>query len=442
MKWLVLLKDWSGQHAGAMIQVSEADATTLISNGTARECSENENPETRIANELAAKLGNAVVDAVERAVDGTVQRLTNLTVPAEPRDEKAEAKGGFDNLGEFAACVKAFQERKLIDGRISAIVERKAPTGQSEGIDSEGGVLVPPEYVDRVLEKIRSPQDLLFRTESLSIRGNSIRLPIEKERSRATGSRGGGVRGYWVEEGAQITDSKAQFEYVQLRPKKLAALIYATEELMEDSAMALDAYLTRKASSEISFLVNDALVNGTGAGMPLGILNSPCKVAVAKESGQNADTIVAENVLKIWSRMYAPCRRNAVWMINQECEPQLMAMSISVGSGGIPVYMPANGLTERPYGLLLGRPVLPTEWNAALGDEGDIILADWSQYLSVTKGQLKVAMSIHLRFDYDEMAWRFTFRIDGQPWWPTALTPYKGNANNTLSPFVTLAERT
>ncbi|NQT18835.1 MAG: phage major capsid protein [Planctomycetes bacterium] len=441
MKWLVLLKDWSGQCAGAKIQVAEADAATLISSGIARDCSENENPDVRVADELAGKLGKAVADAVKKAVDGAVNRLTSLVPPAEPRNETAEAKGGFDNFGEFAACVKSFQERKSIDNRIAAIVDRKAPSGLNEGIDSEGGILVPPEYVDRVLEKIHSPQDILARTENLTIRGNSIRLPIEKERSRATGSRGGGVRGYWVEEGSQITSSKAQFEYVQLRPKKLAALVYATEELMEDSAMALDAYLTRKASNEISFLVNEALINGTGAGSPLGILNAPCKVAAAKESGQSADTIVAENILKMWSRIYAPCRNNAVWMINQECEPHLMAMSISVGTGGIPVYMPANGLSERPYGLLLGRPVLPTEWNAALGDEGDIILADWSQYLSVTKGQLKVAMSIHLRFDYDEMAWRFTFRIDGQPWWPSALTPYKGNASNTLSPFVTLAER-
>jgi HK97 family phage major capsid protein len=271
---------------------------------------------------------------------------------------------------------------------------------------------------------------------------------MNAETSRATGSRFGGVRGYWTGEGSQKTSSYPTFKKVTLSLEKLAVLIYATDEMMDDSPMALSRYLTRAASQEINFLTGDAIVNGDGVGKPLGILNSPCVIAQAKETGQDNDTILGDNIIKMWSRMWGPSRRNAVWLINQEIEPQLMRMGVAIttvdGAStqiGRVLYLPPNGLADSPFGTLMGRPVIPSEWCAELGEQGDIILADLSQYLAITKGGIQSAMSIHLRFDYDETAWRFVYRIDGQPWWPSPLTPYKGSTGFTVGPFVTLAER-
>jgi HK97 family phage major capsid protein len=114
-------------------------------------------------------------------------------------------------------------------------------------------------------------------------------------------------------------------------------------------------------------------------------------------------------------------------------------MTISVGTGGVPVYLPAGGLSASPYSSLFGRPVIPVEYCATVGDLGDIALVDLGQYQAIDKGVLKTATSIHVRFDYNETAFRFVFRFDGQPAWKSALTPFKGS--NTLSPFVALAER-
>ena len=83
--------------------------------------------------------------------------------------------------------------------------------------------------------------------------------------------------------------------------------------------------------------------------------------------------------------------------------------------------------------------MLEIEQCSALGDVGDIILADLSQYLTIEKGGLQSASSIHVQFVTDETAYRFVVRNNGQPIWNSALTPYKGA--NDLSPFVTLAER-
>ena len=170
-----------------------------------------------------------------------------------------------------------------------------------------------------------------------------------------------------------------------------------------------------------------------------GILNSGSLVSVAKEVNQPADTIVYENILKMWSHMIASSRANAVWLINQEAETQLYSMYLSVGTAGVPVYMPANGISGQPFGTLFGRPVIPVEQCSALGDKGDIILADLSQYLIADKGGVQTASSMHVRFLYDEMAFRVTYRVDGQPLRNVPITPYKGAT--TLSSFVTLDAR-
>jgi len=117
-------------------------------------------------------------------------------------------------------------------------------------------------------------------------------------------------------------------------------------------------------------------------------------------------------------------------------------LSITGGTASVPVYVPANGLAGAPYGTLLGLPVYFSEQCDTVGDQGDIILGQWSQYLVGQKAGADVvdyASSIHLRFDYDEQAFRFTTRIDGQPWWKAALATR--NSANTLSPFVVLDAR-
>jgi HK97 family phage major capsid protein len=119
--------------------------------------------------------------------------------------------------------------------------------------------------------------------------------------------------------------------------------------------------------------------------------------------------------------------------------PQLTQMAMVIGTGGVPVYMPASGISGQTYGTLFGRPVVPVEYCSTLGTVGDIILADFSQYVLADKGGVESASSAHVAFLTDEMVFRITYRVDGQPMWHSALTPFKGS--NTLSPFITLATR-
>jgi len=347
--------------------------------------------------------------------------------------------GGFRSFGEFLQSVAwACRPGQRADARL--IYEERA-TGLNEAIGTEGGFLVTTDFSTQLLAAAVAEALVLPRCREIPISGpsNGVKLPAISETSRADGSRSGGVQMFWKNEAAAKYPSKPAFRLVELALKKLVGLCYATDELIED-AMALEAYVRSAFAAEAAFKLDDAVIRGSGAGVPLGVLAAPCLVTVAKESGQAARTIVPENIVKMFSRMYAGGVRNAIWLVNQDVFPQLYLLGQAIGTGGAPVYMPPGGLSGSPqYSTLLGRPIIPIEQCSTLGTAGDIIFGDFTQYLVATKGGLQTASSIHVMFTYDETVFRFVYRFDGQPAWASALTPYQGT--NTVGPFVTLALR-
>lgn len=318
-----------------------------------------------------------------------------------------------------------------------------AASGMSEAVASDGGFLVQRDFSNDLLKRTYEYGQIssrVFRVP-ISAGSNGLKINAVDETSRANGSRFGGVQAYWKDEAALLAESKPKFRTMELSLKKLTGLCYATDELLQDAA-ALETIMNQAFAEEFSFKIEDAIINGTGAGQPLGFLNSGAVVSQAIESTQtiaNSSGFLANNVTKMWSRMPARNRSSAVWLINQELEPYLTLMTVGGSGGATPVYIPAGGLSGAQYATLLGRPVIPVEYCAALGTPGDIILADLSQYMMIDKGGINGASSIHVRFLYDETTFRFTYRVDGQPVWNSPLTPYKGSA--TQSPFVTLAVR-
>jgi HK97 family phage major capsid protein len=318
--------------------------------------------------------------------------------------------------------------------------ESLAPSGAAAGVPSDGGYLIQKDFSSELLTRMNDLSQIKSRVRTIPIGANSDGLKIfaVDEASRATGSRWGGVQVYWGAEADVATAKKPKFRQMELELKDLIGLAYVTNRMLAD-ASAVESIFMQAFSEEMSFMVEDSLINGSGVGMPLGIKNSPAIVSVAKETGQAAATIVFENVQKMWSRLWARSRANAVWLINQDCEPQLNAMTLAVGTGGVPVYLPPGGLSQSPFATLMGRPVVPTEYNEALGTTGDIMLADFSQVVGIEKGGMAADSSIHVKFTSNEMTFRFIYRYDAQPVWNSALTPFKGSA--TKSPYVKLDTR-
>jgi len=347
----------------------------------------------------------------------------------------------FKTDGEYLqAVIRAGTPGGPVHNALYELAEKRAASGLSEGIPSDGGFLLAPQFENSILTHVWGEGQIMSMCRQIPITtGNALEWPYTDEGSRATGSRRGGLRAYWIDEASEKQKSKPKFGKIKLRLQKCVVLCYLTDELLED-ASALEEYVRTEAANEIKFTVEDAIINGTGAGTPQGLLNSPCKVTIAKEGAQSG-TVVLANVLKMWARMPGNLQGKSVWLCNQNVLPQLYQMSLTVGTGGSAVFLPSGGASSAPYSTLFGRPIIPNEYCASLGTEGDIILWCPSEYLLGTKrgAEIQTDLSIHLRFEFDESVLRFVFRVCGQMAWPKAVTPFKGT--DSLSPVITVADR-
>lgn len=345
-------------------------------------------------------------------------------------DDEADraVKGNPFTFGQFLTAVKnAAYAPHMTDKRLFAM---KA-TGLNEAVPSEGGFIVPQDIAPGILQNMWGTGSLLNLMSPVSVSGNGLVINAIDETSRVNGSRMGGVRGYWIAEAGTKVSSKPKFREINLRLKKIAALMYATDELLAD-ANALESWIVNNVPAELRFVAEDAIINGTGAGMPLGILQSGALVSAARTDANEIDSF---DITRMWARRY-PGVNDYVWLCNASIAPQLYNMTL----GNYPVYLPPGGFSGNMYGTLMGRPVIETEYNPALGSVGDILLVSPSQYAMINKGGIEAASSIHVQFVTDETAFRFVYRMDGQPAWDTPVTPFKGS--DTVSPFVALLATT
>ena len=371
------------------------------------------------------------------------EKMADLDRIAKPADKEAvkvitgikdlkenDKKAGFKNYGDFAASVMTAQVHGSLDPRL--IGAATPSTYSNEGTGADGGFLVPDEFANTIKEHSLESDAFLPLTDNTPLEGNSMSFP----RDETTPWGSNGVRAYWENEVAAATETKAVLGVNNMRLNKLMALVPVTDELISDTS-ALSSYLMKKTGSSIKWKANDAIINGNGAGKPMGILNAAALVSVAKETSQTAATVNSTNVLKMFARMPAENLSTAVWIVNNNVIPQLQSMTI----GDSPIWIPPTGLAGAPtFGTLLGRPVMISQCAQTLGTKGDIYFADFKSYNTITKAAgIDYQTSIHLYFDSGATAFRATFRLDGQPWLTSSITPNNGSDN--LSPFITLATR-
>jgi HK97 family phage major capsid protein len=385
------------------------------------------------------KLQEILATNAEQAAEAAVKAF----VAAQPSDKEPDVevvtdeadnalKGGWKFPGEFFMAVKRVALSPMdMDKRLLPL---KAGQGANEAVPSEGGFLVEQSVAPGIFERMYDQGTVLgqFVIDPVGPNSNGMSYPTIDETSRADGSRWGGIQGYWMAEGGTKTASHPAFSKVDLKLKKVAALCYATDELLEDST-ALGAWLQRTVPNELRFLSEAAILNGNGVGKPLGIRQSPSFITEPRTAASLAALTAAE-IAAVWSRRWVGAK-DYIWLVDPSVLPGLMGLTI----GNFPVFMPPNGLQGTPASMLFGRPVYEVEYlptvAATTGIMGLMLVAP-SQYALIDKGGIQSASSIHVSFVTDETAFRFVYRIDGSPMWSSALTPYSGG--ETVSPFVAL----
>jgi HK97 family phage major capsid protein len=343
----------------------------------------------------------------------------------------------FSTFGQYLlAIADAARQPGKVDPRLV-----RAPTGAGEVDPSGGGFLVATQWATELVgfayeEATIAPLCDRRRTAAPLA---DVKVPAIDETSRADGSRWGGALAYWLAEASTITTTFPHFKNLAFSSKKLVVAIVVTNELLADVPM-LEAHISRVFAAELGFKLDLAILNGSGAGVPLGMLNAPCLIQVPKVTGQAAATIVADNIRSMWTRLPAPSRQRAIWLVNEDADAQLDKLTDVVGTAGVTphLYTP-GGHQGNPFPLLKGRPVLPIEQCPVLGTVGDIVLADPAHYVLVDGG-VTPALSAHVDFVEDQAVFRFVLRVDGQPAFASPITPYNGSTS-TRSPFVALATR-
>jgi HK97 family phage major capsid protein len=347
-----------------------------------------------------------------------------------PHAMGAGVDGIFDTADEFFRAIWHLNGDKGVAAKVAEF--RNAASSVSF---ADGGALVPEAFRARLLEVAVEMGVVRSRATVVPMETARVQFPSIDVSSQAS-SLYGGMIAYWGEESGALTDAAPKFGRIDLDARYLTGLSVVPNQLLQDSPISFSALIERLWPRVLAFEEDDAFITGTGVDQPLGFLgaDNPAAVTQTKEVGQTASTIVFENVVKMYSRLFPASLANAVWLCAPDVFPELWTMAVSVGTGGSPV-MVANAVPGPPFSLL-GLPVIRSEKMPALGQRGCLALADLSYYLVGDRQEMTAASSTDWKFGNNQTAYRIIQRVDGRPWILSAITPRNGGP--TLSPFVEL----
>ncbi len=413
-----------------------------------------------IGSDAPSELKKELTEFIEQRNEGIKEQIKDIGESVQTiKGMVAEHRGLTDDsskkpsfsLGEYMQVLAKQEIAKhepgirLSDEQINKFSEAKkkaVTSGSQEGDFSSGGSFLTPDYSSELIRSGYESSGIINMCRTMTTTGNSMKFRAIDDYDKSSGYVSGAVIMYWVNELATATASKPTTSAYTIELCKLMGLSYSSIELIEDSPISIETQLKSDFADAFSLAMDDVILNGMGASQPEGILNAPCLVSQAIESGQDTtEPVKSQNIMNMWAHMRSSSQRRAVWVINPDLLPYLPQMNIVVGLAGQPVFLPMNSLANQPYMTLYGRPIIVNECAQAKNTKGDIFLADFNNYVILTKsgGGLRYETSIHVEFIYDNMTFKFVYRIGGRPIWKTYQTARRGSM--TMSPFVSLDTR-
>ena len=290
-----------------------------------------------------------------------------------------------------------------LDGAVARRIIAAAPaTSGNEGTGQDGGFAAPTEFSSAVVTQLRE-RSLLGLCSTIRTSRNSVSLPVVDQAPWADDT----FR--WDAELAAASPRKPAFGLRTFRLSKLIGLVPISDELLED-APGLADFMQAEMPRLLTPKVNTAIIRGSGSGQPVGILNSPALISIAREA------TVAESASKMVRRLPGESQASACFIHN-------------------PSY-PIPSTPGLPK-LLEGLPCYAVEACSEVGTVGDVILASMDHYQIVLK-DMKVDLSFHFYFDASCSAYRYIFRVQGNPM-PSA--PWAAQyGDDTRSPFIALED--
>lgn len=366
--------------------------------------------------------------AAEQAVKAFADSLPEVKAGFAVEVTKDEADQPFESVAEQLIAAKTFEmsHGQKLDPRLKRL-STKAALGHNEGVPSEGGFLLDPQFTDSVMTPMFETGAFTRFVNAMPTSKNFGYLKAVDETDLSAGQVFGGVVSYWRSEAGSIDPSKMKFRRINWELKSLETLMYVTDEELEDAPL-ISQIANQAAGRALDFKVNNAILRGTGSGTPAGILNSSALVTVTRT---DANKVLYGDIVNMYQRLHPAHRANAAWFVNSEVEPQLQQMYLTSSLEAPFISYGEDGIMR-----MMGKPVYTTEFNSALGSVGDIGLFDLSDYLLFQRGT-KASVNPYIQWLTGQEAFKWTLRIDGLPASYSAITPAYGT--NTQSPYIVLS---
>ncbi len=367
--------------------------------------------------------------------------LPHLEAKAKIPDEGGSAvPAQFKRWGEFLYAIwQAGHDnpaiRKMDDRLAGAFVKDDTPKehkDMSGTTGAGGGFLIPAEFQATLMSKVGEVSIVRSRATVIPMRRRQLDVPVLDQTGTTAGQPHwfGGLRFYWAEEASEKTESDAKFKQISLVAHKLIGYTRASDELMDDSAISLEAFFSGPLgfAGGIAWMEDYAFLRGTGAGQPLGVINAGCTIV---EGRQAANQVNIDDIIDMLEHFLPG--GNGLWIASQSVLPSIYALN---GPAGNASYVWIPNARDKAPGTLFGYPLVFSEKPPALGTQGDIGIYDLSYYLVGDRQNTTVESTKFDRWQYDQTSWRVVHRVDGQPWLSTWFTLQDGAS--TVSPFVIL----
>ena len=194
---------------------------------------------------------SAEIERMEQmeAMDAQLSKPTSSPLTGKPMNGSDKPKTGRASAAYKDAMLRALRTNFR---QISNVL--------SEGIDANGGYLVPEEYDSRLIDAM-SEENIIRKLGHTITTSGEHKINIAGTKPAAA----------WIDEGGSLTFGDATFSQINLDAHKLHVAVKVTEELLYDNAFGLDSYLIDQFAKALSNAEEDAFLNGDGIGKPLGI---------------------------------------------------------------------------------------------------------------------------------------------------------------------------
>ena len=298
--------------------------------------------------------------------------------------------------------------------RTGELRESPAATPLMVSSETKGAALAPVDFAKEIIDGLA---DVAVMRQIARI------LPPISGKAVAYPRRTGGAGAAMVLEGQPIAPYDLTFDQVIITPKKAAALVEVSNELLQDAGVDIAGYLAQHFIDEIGELLEDQYWNGDGVDANLlGILTAEdASEQPLIERVETAETtgVDVEDILTLWTKLPPKYRRNAVFVCNSTMEAELRKMKDGNGQ-----YLMVPDLTTGLGNTLLGRPLYLAEGFPGDLTAGDDVLMVGDFMRAVYIGD-KIGIDIQRNesagFYKDTVAFRAIFRTDIQLAWPDAL---------------------